>query len=912
MSAGVWRASTRRSVPVWQRPTPCPKPTPVNRRREPSRATSNQVLRIDRGPNAWVMDRAEHLRPDRDRSSTPTSVTASARPDASREAMSIRRSRLANAGPARPRSARGAGRGSSTANVQSEAVAPRAEPVVHRVEVGRVGAAPDRGGRCRVAAAVRMEERLDDAPFEGEDRAPRRRDGPRGRVGRALRRRRPSGRPGSASCRRGRTRRPRGGRGSRRRRCATRWPGRRAPGSAGSARSVDGSTSARTAPRTYSSSGQRHDARPALRAEADFDGRRGSVGAVATAAPRACGDVAGGQAARRRPARAGRTGPERDGAGGARSQASNPERARSRAAAAERGAGGPRPDAGISRLLTTARIGLATRADIRSRAGRLYSRLAIDDGTDSDTGRRVRRDHRARGARAACDRQQDVLRVLDGVRRAAEHAHVPGRASASRARCPMPNARGGRSRGARPRSRSAAPSRRCRASPASTTSIRTCPRATRSPSTIARSRPAARLSWRAHGAARAPCGWSACTSRRTRASRSTTGFADSGAAAYLDFNRSGVPLVGDRDANPTRGPPRTPPSSRGSSGRCWWPSASRTADMEEGGLRCDANVSLRRRGDAALGARTEIKNLNSFRVAAARPRVRNRAAGRRPRRRRPRRHRRRACGTRPAGARSRCGQGGLGGLPLLPRTGPAAARAGARTDRAPAGRAARTARGPAGAPGVASTGSATTTRPRWRQTDGDGRLLRAAALASGDAAAACLWMRGELSRRLTEAGLAIERSRVTPQALGALVRMAPSGVVSASAAKHMLARMMATGEAADAIAAAEGLLQESGAEALDTLVDDTLAAHPAQVRTVPGRQTRRRRLPGGPGHQGQRRPGEPVRGRPPRARAARLRRSLSAASAARSAGARPPACYTRPNSPAASCRGGDRRVARLP
>src|SRR3989441_7386530 len=35
--------------------------------------------------------------------------------------------------------------------------------------------------------------------------------------------------------------------------------------------------------------------------------------------------------------------------------------------------------------------------------------------------------------------------------------------------------------------------------------------------------------------------------------------------------------------------------------------------MEEGSLRCDANVSLRPRGTAALGTKVEIKNLNSFR-----------------------------------------------------------------------------------------------------------------------------------------------------------------------------------------------------------------------------------------------------------------------------------------------------------
>jgi len=36
-------------------------------------------------------------------------------------------------------------------------------------------------------------------------------------------------------------------------------------------------------------------------------------------------------------------------------------------------------------------------------------------------------------------------------------------------------------------------------------------------------------------------------------------------------------------------------------------------NMEEGGLRCDANVSLRPRGQKELGTRTELKNMNSFR-----------------------------------------------------------------------------------------------------------------------------------------------------------------------------------------------------------------------------------------------------------------------------------------------------------
>ena len=63
-------------------------------------------------------------------------------------------------------------------------------------------------------------------------------------------------------------------------------------------------------------------------------------------------------------------------------------------------------------------------------------------------------------------------------------------------------------------------------------------------------------------------------------------------------------------------------------------------NMEEGSLRCDANVSVRQPGEP-LGTRTEIKNLNSFRFLAQRDRVRDRAADRRARSGRHDRRRRR-------------------------------------------------------------------------------------------------------------------------------------------------------------------------------------------------------------------------------------------------------------------------------
>ena len=80
----------------------------------------------------------------------------------------------------------------------------------------------------------------------------------------------------------------------------------------------------------------------------------------------------------------------------------------------------------------------------------------------------------------------------------------------------------------------------------------------------------------------------------------------------VDLNRAGVPLLeivsepDMRSAAEAVAYMRTIHSLVRYLGIC-------DGNMEEGSFRCDANVSIRRLGDSALGTRTEIKNLNSFR-----------------------------------------------------------------------------------------------------------------------------------------------------------------------------------------------------------------------------------------------------------------------------------------------------------
>jgi aspartyl-tRNA(Asn)/glutamyl-tRNA(Gln) amidotransferase subunit B len=82
-------------------------------------------------------------------------------------------------------------------------------------------------------------------------------------------------------------------------------------------------------------------------------------------------------------------------------------------------------------------------------------------------------------------------------------------------------------------------------------------------------------------------------------------------ASYVDYNRAGVPLVEIVSE----------PDIRSAEEAAEYMRALRTlvrflgisdGNMEEGSLRCDANVSLRPRGTDKLGTKAELKNINSF------------------------------------------------------------------------------------------------------------------------------------------------------------------------------------------------------------------------------------------------------------------------------------------------------------
>src|SRR5205807_3950116 len=82
--------------------------------------------------------------------------------------------------------------------------------------------------------------------------------------------------------------------------------------------------------------------------------------------------------------------------------------------------------------------------------------------------------------------------------------------------------------------------------------------------------------------------------------------------SYIDYNRCGVPLIEIVSEPDLRSPPEAYAYLTTLKQVLEYTEVS-DCNMEEGSLRCDANVSVRRRGAEKFGTKTEVKNLNSFR-----------------------------------------------------------------------------------------------------------------------------------------------------------------------------------------------------------------------------------------------------------------------------------------------------------
>jgi len=90
------------------------------------------------------------------------------------------------------------------------------------------------------------------------------------------------------------------------------------------------------------------------------------------------------------------------------------------------------------------------------------------------------------------------------------------------------------------------------------------------------------------------------------------GAMDRAASSLVDLNRCGVPLMEIVSEPDLRTPEEAAEFMRQLRALLMYLDAC-DGNMEEGSLRCDANVSLRAADSTALGVKTEVKNMNSFR-----------------------------------------------------------------------------------------------------------------------------------------------------------------------------------------------------------------------------------------------------------------------------------------------------------
>ena len=305
------------------------------------------------------------------------------------------------------------------------------------------------------------------------------------------------------------------------------------------------------------------------------------------------------------------------------------------------------------------------------------------------------------------------------------------------------------------------------------------------------------------------------------------GLPDSDRMTALDFNRSGVPLIEIVSQPEVRSGAEA--GEYFSRMRAILVATGVTdGNMEQGSLRCDANVSVRRPGEP-FGVKTEIKNLNSFRhvhraleheierqiallesggTVEHETRLWDAAAGRTF----SMRSKEEAHDYRyfpepdlpPLRIETAVIQDLKQTLPELPD---------ARRRRFVT---------------------------QYALPDYDAALLtqshqlaayfEATAAAAGNPKSASNWIMGEVTRKMNEDGTGIEQVPLTPNALAGLIRLVDSGTISGPSGKQVFEKMYSSGRSAREIVDADGLAQIDDEGAVHAAVSKVLAAHGDAVK----------------------------------------------------------------------------------
>jgi aspartyl-tRNA(Asn)/glutamyl-tRNA(Gln) amidotransferase subunit B len=256
-------------------------------------------------------------------------------------------------------------------------------------------------------------------------------------------------------------------------------------------------------------------------------------------------------------------------------------------------------------------------------------------------------------------------------------------------------------------------------------------------------------------------------------------------------------------------------------------------NMEEGSLRCDANVSVRPRGSEALGTRTEIKNLNSFRnVARALEHEIARQAAVVESGREVVQETRLWNADRGETAPMRSKEEAHDyryfpepDLPLVAVGEEWVEEARRSLPELPADRRLRF---------VSQYGLPPYDAGVLTEEKEVADYFEAVARAGGKAKAASNWVMTEVLRKAKEGERGLDSAPVGPQALARLVKLVDSGTISGRTAKDVFEKMWATGEEPEAIVEREGLTQLSDDSALEALVAEVVSSSPGQAASYRG------------------------------------------------------------------------------
>ena len=305
------------------------------------------------------------------------------------------------------------------------------------------------------------------------------------------------------------------------------------------------------------------------------------------------------------------------------------------------------------------------------------------------------------------------------------------------------------------------------------------------------------------------------------------GFAHSADKAYIDYNRCGTALS-EIVSEPDIRSPQEAYAYLTTLRQIMLYTGVSDCNMEEGSLRCDANVSVRLRGSEKFGTKVEVKNLNSFRFLqkaieheierqvavlegggriAQETRLWNQVEGH------------------TVAMRSKEKAHDYRYFPepdLLPVHVSAAWREEVRRalPELPAAKRAR------------FTTQYGVTRYDAEVLTGSRALadyFESTVKAGAPGKSAANWMQTELLRRLNDAGKDIDASPVAPKALAELMSLVESGKITAAVGKKVFATMFDSGRNAAEIVAAEGLGAQVSESAIEAAARDVIAKNPDNV-----------------------------------------------------------------------------------